>query len=95
MRTIQKSNKYAVILFLSGSHKSSEKQLQLEAEQLALAENLHMYETVWDKVINGRQIELINKNYFDERVMALATSSGDIAGLENFKAYYNNYLIGF
>ena len=51
MRTIQKSNKYAVILFLltilSCSHKSSEKQLQLEAEQLALAENLHMYETVW------------------------------------------------
>ena len=99
MRTIQKSNKYAVILFLltilSCSHKSSEKQLQLEAEQLALAENLHMYETVWDKVINGRQIELINKNYFDERVMALATSSGDIAGLENFKDYYNNYLTGF
>ena len=27
--------------------------------------------------------------------MALATSSGDIAGLENFKDYYNNYLTGF
>ena len=99
MQTIQKSNKYAVILFLltflSCSQKSSEKQLQLEAEQAALAENLNMYETVWDKVINGRQIELINKDYFDERVMALATSSGDIAGLENFKDYYKNYLTGF
>ena len=54
-----------------------------------------MYETVWNKVINDRQIDLINEDYFDKDVAALATSGGDIIGLENFKNYYNNYLTGF
>ena len=38
---------------------------------------------------------LINTDSFDENVTAVATSTGDIVGLENFKNYYNNYLTGF
>ena len=40
-------------------------------------------------------IDLINEDSFDKDVTALATSGGDIIGLENFKNYYNNYLTGF
>jgi steroid delta-isomerase-like uncharacterized protein len=38
---------------------------------------------------------LINSDSFDQNVTAVATSAGDIIGLENFKNYYNNYLTGF
>ena len=99
MKTIKKITTYTfalfLIIFFGCSQKPSQKQLQLEADQATLSANLDMYETVWDKVINGRQIELINSDYFEENVMAIATSTGDIVGLENFKDYYNNYLTGF
>ena len=49
---------------------------------------------VWDKAINGRNIEIINLDYFDENIKAI-TADGDIEGIDDFKAYYNNYLTGF
>ena len=70
---------------------TSEKQLELAQE--TLEKNITMYETVWDKVINDREIDLINENYFDKDVVAVATSSGDVVGLENFRNYYNNYFL--
>ena len=73
----------------------SEKHVELENAQTQLEENINMYKTVWNKVINERQIDLINEDSFDINATALATSTGDVVGLENFKAYYNNYLIGF
>tara|TARA_Y100001935_G_scaffold202307_1_gene170807 strand:- start:648 stop:1178 length:531 start_codon:yes stop_codon:yes gene_type:complete len=86
-------------LFLSililGCNNPSEKQLELELAQETLEKNITMYETVWDKVINDREIDLINENYFDKDVVAVATSGGDVVGLENFRNYYNNYLTGF
>ena len=99
MTLIQKTIKYAslflVLSLTSCNQKPSDTQLQLEANQAQLEENLSMYEAVWDKVINGRQIALINSDSFDENVTAVGTSTGDIVGLENFKNYYNNYLTGF
>ena len=99
MTLLQNRIKYASILLVltltSCNQKSSEVHLQLEASQAQLETNLLMYETVWDKVINGRQIALINADYFDQDVTAVATSAGDVVGLENFKNYYNNYLTGF
>ena len=68
---------------------------QLEIAQNTLEKNITMYETVWNKIINDRQIDLINEDSFDKDVAAIATSGGDIIGLENFKNYYNNYLTGF
>ena len=73
----------------------SEKHVELENAQTQLEENINMYKTVWNKVINERQIDLINEDSFDINATSLATSNGDVVGLENFKAYYNNYLIGF
>ena len=84
-----------VSLLLIGCNNTSEKQLELELTQSTLEKNIAMYETVWNKVINDRQIDLINEDSFDKDVTALATSGGDITGLENFKNYYNNYLTGF
>ena len=71
------------------------KYLQMEADQAQLEANLELYKDIWDEIINGRKIELINADSFDENVTALATADGDIVGIENFKAYYNNYLTGF
>ena len=84
-----------VSLLLIGCNNPSEKQLELELAQSTLEKNITMYETVWNKVINDREIDLINEDSFDKDVTALATSGGDIIGLENFKNYYNNYLTGF
>ena len=84
-----------VSLLLLGCNNPSEKQLELELAQSTLEKNITMYETVWNKVINDREIDLINEDSFDKDVTALATSGGDIIGLENFKNYYNNYLTGF
>ncbi len=82
-----------ISILILGCNNPSEKQLELA--QNTLEKNITMYETVWNKVINDRQIDLINEDYFDKDVAALATSGGDIIGLENFKNYYNNYLTGF
>ena len=60
MTLLQNRIKYASILLVltltSCNQKSSEVHLQLEASQAQLETNLLMYETVWDTVINGRQI---------------------------------------
>ena len=84
-----------ISLLVLGCNNPSEKQLELELAQSTLEKNITMYETVWNKVINDREIDLINEDSFDKDVAALATSGGDIIGLENFKNYYNNYLTGF
>ena len=84
------------IFSVSSCNTVSEKCLSLEASQLELESNLQMYESVWDKIINGRQIDLINLDSFDEGVTAVAASpDGDVVGLENFKSHYSNYITGF
>ena len=91
-------NLLTVILFMlftiTSCNNVSEKHLKLEQSQIQLEANLEMYKTVWDKVINDRQIDLINETSFDENVTAIL-SPENIVGIEGFKAYYNNYLVGF
>ena len=55
-----------VSLLLIGCNNPSEKQLELELAQSTLEKNIAMYETVWDKVINDRQIDLINEEMSEE-----------------------------
>ena len=104
MKTIKTNSKpnlinYLIIIAIfsvSSCNTVSEKCSNLEASQLELESNLQMYESVWDKIINGRQIDLINLDSFDEGVTAVAASpEGDIVGLENFKNHYSNYITGF
>tara|TARA_B100001079_G_scaffold270946_1_gene286775 strand:- start:1125 stop:1613 length:489 start_codon:yes stop_codon:yes gene_type:complete len=85
---------FLTMLFI-GCNNPSEKHLELEAAQKSLEANITMYETLWNNVINGRQIDLINEDSFHSDVVALATSGGDVVGLENFKNHYSNYVTGF
>lgn len=86
---------FLVLISIYGCRTDSDMYLKLEKDQNELINNLKMYENVWDKVINGRQIDMINSDFFDNEIVAVATSNGDISGLDNFKSYYNNYLVGF
>ena len=82
------------LLFI-GCNNPSEKHLELEAAQASLEKNLEMYTMVWDAVFKDKNLDMINEEYFDKDVVAVATSAGDVVGLENFKAYYGNYITGF
>ncbi|PKP12986.1 MAG: hypothetical protein CVU08_07770 [Bacteroidetes bacterium HGW-Bacteroidetes-3] len=53
-----------------------------------------MYAQVWDDVINKGQIDKINSTHFDTNVTGIS-SPENIVGIENFKAFYQNYLTGF
>lgn len=56
--------------------------------------NIKMYTDTWDGIINKRQIELINADNFSPEII-MHSSPENIVGLENFKAYYQNFLTGF
>ena len=44
---------------------------------------------------SGSEEHQLDEEYFDKDVVAVATSAGDVVGLENFKAHYGNYITGF
>lgn len=64
------------------------------AQTSNLEKNIKMYTEVWDAIINNGEIDKINSNNFDEDII-LVMSPENIVGIENFKAYYQNYLTGF
>jgi steroid delta-isomerase-like uncharacterized protein len=94
-----KKNINLIMVFLTmlfiGCNNPSEKYLELESAQASLEKNLEMYTMVWNEVFKNRNLDIINEEFFDKDVAALATSAGDVVGLENFKAYYANYITGF
>ena len=72
----------------------SEECAQLEKANKQLIANLKMYETTWNEIINNRKIEMINDSNFDANI-TLVTRPENIVGINDFKDYYNNYLVGF
>lgn len=56
--------------------------------------NIKMYAQVWDDIMNKGQIDNINSKYFDANITAIS-SPENIVGIENFKAYYQNFITGF
>ena len=92
--------KYKVLVFLLGiiivncDTKTNQECTDLINESSKVKNNVELYSRVWDKAINGRDIEIINLDNFDENIKAI-TADGDIMGIDAFKAYYNNYLTGF
>ncbi|WP_081988150.1 ester cyclase [Psychroserpens jangbogonensis] len=56
--------------------------------------NIKMYAQVWDDIMNKGQIDNINPKYFDANITAIS-SPENIVGIENFKAYYQNFITGF
>lgn len=90
---------FAVGLVLSGTltgcnNEPSAECVQLQTASKQLADNLQMYEATWDAIINKGDIDQINETNFDKEI-TLVSSPENIVGIEDFKAYYNNYLIGF
>jgi hypothetical protein len=68
--------------------------LALENAEKQLSENLEMYETVWDDILNSREIDKINETNFDPNI-TMVSATENIEGIKGFKAYYQNYLSGF
>ncbi|MFK7776346.1 MAG: ester cyclase [Saprospiraceae bacterium] len=52
------------------------------------------YETTWNDIINNRNIDSINETNFTKEATIIADPE-NIVGIENFKAYYQNFLTGF
>jgi steroid delta-isomerase-like uncharacterized protein len=59
-----------------------------------LEAHLTKYESVWKDILNKGEVDKFNEIYFDPRV-TMITQFENIQGFESFKAYYNNFLIGF
>jgi predicted ester cyclase len=84
-----------IAISLSGCNQTSNPECEtLQQSKVNLDANVDMYRTVWDKILNERNIDLINTDSFDAQVSEI-TSSETITGIEDFKAYYKNYLTGF
>ena len=82
-------------LSLSGcKNEPSEACVQLEKADAQLKANLKMYEATWDVIINEGKLEQINEDNFDGNI-TLVTSPENIVGIEAFKAYYSNFVVGF
>jgi hypothetical protein len=64
------------------------------AQKSNIDKDIKMYAQVWDDVINKGQIDKINSTHFDTNVTGIS-SPENIVGIENFKAFYQNYLTGF
>jgi len=75
-------------------YEPSAEHLALEKADKQLSDNLKMYETVWDDIINKREIDKINETNFDNNI-TLITAPENIVGIQDFKDYYQNYLTGF
>ena len=82
------------VAVLSCDPKPSQECIDSLGASLKVKNNVELYSMVWDTAINGRNIEIINLDNFDENIKAI-TADGDIVGIDAFKAYYNNYLTGF
>ena len=59
-----------------------------------LEKDIKMYTQVWDDIVNKGEIDKINSTYFDANITAIQ-SPENIVGIENFKAYYQNFITGF
>ena len=92
--------KYKILIFLLGiiiiscDTKQNQECTDLINASSKVKRNIELYSKVWDTAINGRNIEIINLDNFDENIKTI-TAGGDVNGIEAFKAYYNNYITGF
>ena len=60
----------------------------------SVATNIKAYTHVWEEIMNHRKLETFNDSNFSRNVV-LRASPTDVVGLDDFKAYYENFLTGF
>ena len=63
-------------------------------ENANVKKNISMYTQTWDDIINQGNLDLINNTIFDDSI-TLVSSPENIIGIEDFKAYYSNFVTGF
>ena len=63
-------------------------------EKVELEKNVEMYAKVWERVVDERNISLIDTLFFDPNATVI-TSNGNIEGIDAFKDFYSNYVTGF
>ena len=71
-----------------------ETQNQLKADKEYVESNVEMYVSVWESTFSEKNIDLVTSENFHEDV-TVVTASGNVTGLDDFKAYYANYINGF
>lgn len=59
-----------------------------------IEKDLKMYEEVWNDIVNKGRIDLINDKNFDPNIVQIS-NTGNIVGIADFKAYYQNFITGF
>jgi len=64
------------------------------AQKSTIDKDLKMYTQVWDDIVNKGEIDLINDANFDSNIIQIS-KTGNIVGIANFKAYYQNFITGF
>jgi uncharacterized protein len=64
------------------------------AQNGSVETDIQMYSQVWDDILNSGDINKINDQYFADNI-TLVSSPENIVGIEDFKAYYQNFLTGF
>ena len=81
------------LLFISCAQNSVELN-QLKADKEYVESNVEMYVSVWESTFSEKNIDLLTSENFHEDV-TVVTASGNVTGLNDFKAYYANYINGF
>ena len=81
------------LLFISCAQNSDELN-QLKADKEYVESNVEMYVSVWESTFSEKNIDLLTSENFHEDV-TVVTASGNVTGLNDFKAYYANYINGF
>ena len=76
-----------IAVSLKGCNQSPNPEFEtLQQSKANLDANVDMYRTVWDKILNERDIDLMNLDSFDTQV-SLITFLETITGIEDFKVY--------
>jgi len=57
-------------------------------------DNIKMYTTTWDEIINNGNLDYFNVDSFDKDII-IHMSPENVVGIEAVKSFYNNYLTGF
>ena len=81
------------LLFIS-CDQNTEELNKLKADKQYVENNVEMYVSVWESTFSEKNIELVTSENFHENV-TVVTATGNVTGLDDFKAYYANYIDGF
>lgn len=66
----------------------------VNAQKGKIKKDIKMYSQLWDDIMNKGEIDLISDKHFDTNI-TLVASPENVVGIADFKAYYQNFLIGF